>query len=62
VVSDYYASAEPGSSRPPAHQAFAVTSAGRVFVFFDGIAPRERDMAPGGTATPLEQVPALKIP
>ena len=35
---------------------------GRVFVFFDGLAPLEKDMAPGGLATPLDTLSAFRIP
>jgi hypothetical protein len=56
LASDYYAAAEPMSARTPAEQAFAVTSAGRIFVFFDRRAPREADMTHGGLASPLESL------
>jgi hypothetical protein len=62
LASDYYAAAEPMSARTPAEQAFAVTSAGRIFVFFDRRAPREADMTPEGLATPLEALKELIIP
>ncbi len=62
LASDYYVAAEPISAETPAQQAFAVTAAGRVFVFFDGIAPRERDMAAGGLATPLDRLDVFTIP
>jgi hypothetical protein len=63
TVSDYYAFAQPRSPETPARQAFATTaSAGRIFVFFDGIAPLESDMGPGGLATPLDAVESFKIP
>ena len=62
TTSDYYASAVPTSVAAAGKQAFAMTATGRIFVFFDGIAPLERDMAPSGLATPLESVPTLKIP
>ena len=39
-----------------------MTATGRIYVFFDGVAPLERDMAAGGLATPLESVPTFKIP
>jgi hypothetical protein len=39
-----------------------MTGTGRIFVFFDGVAPLESDMRPEGLATPLESVPAFKIP
>ena len=62
TASDYYASAAPTSVESAGQQAFAMTGAGRVYVFFDGIAPIERDMAADGLATPLEAVPSFKIP
>jgi Tfp pilus assembly protein PilE len=62
LASDYYAAAEPMSAETPAEQAFAVTSTGRIFVFFDRRAPRERDMAAGGLATPLEALKEMTIP
>lgn len=61
LVSDYYASVSPRSVEAPGRQAFAVTSTGRIFVFFDGIAPLERDMA-AGLATPLGSLETFKIP
>lgn len=61
LVSDYYAAVSPRSVQSPGRQAFAVTSSGRIFVFFDGIAPLERDMA-GGLATPLDALDTFKIP
>ncbi len=63
TVTDYYASVEPRSPEIVAQQAYALTATGgAVFVFFDGVAPRERDMAPGGLATPLEAAGAFEIP
>jgi hypothetical protein len=62
TTSDYYASAVPTSAAAAGQQAFAMTATGRIFVFFDGIAPLERDMTPSGLATPLESVPTFKIP
>jgi hypothetical protein len=63
TVSNYYASAQPRSADVAPRQAFAVTaSAGEVYVFFDGLAPREDDMKPGGLATPLASLETFKIP
>jgi Tfp pilus assembly protein PilE len=63
TVSDYYALAQPRSPETLAQQAFATTaSAGRIFVFFDGLAPLESDMGPDGLATPLEALGSFKIP
>jgi type II secretory pathway pseudopilin PulG len=60
--SDYYAAVAPRPGRTDGRRAFAMTSAGRVFVFFDGIAPTETDMAAGGLATPREVLDTFKIP
>jgi hypothetical protein len=60
--SDYYAAVAPRPGRTDGRRAFAMTSAGRVFVFFDGIAPTETDMAAGGLATPLDALDTFKIP
>lgn len=62
TVSDYYAAAFPRAVGSAGQQAFATTAAGRIFVFFDGIAPLERDMHPNGLATPLESLDAFRIP
>lgn len=62
TVSDYYAAASPRSVASAGQQAFAATAAGRIFVFFDGIPPLERDMAPSGLATPLDALGTFKIP
>lgn len=62
TVADYYAAVQPGDVREPAQRAFAITGAGRIFVFVDGIAPIEPDMAPGGLATPLEDLATFRIP
>jgi hypothetical protein len=61
TVSDYYAAVSPASVESPGQQAFATTAAARIFVFFDGIAPLERDMT-AGLATPLDALDAFKIP
>jgi hypothetical protein len=60
-ASDFYAAAEP---RGPlaGRQAMAMTSRGRIYVFFDGIAPLEADMGPDGLAVPLETLDSFKIP
>jgi hypothetical protein len=61
MAADYYASAQP-SSALDGRQAFAMTARARIYVFFDGIAPREADMGGGGLAVPLETVDRFKIP
>jgi type II secretory pathway pseudopilin PulG len=60
--SDYYAAVAPRPGRTDGRRAFAMTSAGHVFVFVDGIAPTELDMAPGGLAIPREALDTFKIP
>lgn len=63
TAGDYYAALHPRSTDAAPRQAYAMTGvAGRTFVFFDGLAPLERDMAAGGLATPLEQLSTFKIP
>ena len=61
-VEDYYVGLEPGGSRQAALRAYGSNSARRVYVFVDGVAPREADMEPGGLATPLEAMPTFRIP
>jgi hypothetical protein len=61
VVDDYYLAAAPSSAYEVAQKAFGGRADGRLFVFFDGIAPRETDMS-AGLATPLDAVEAFKIP
>jgi hypothetical protein len=63
TTTGFYAAVQPSSIEAPPHQAYATTGvSGRIFVFFDGIAPLERDMAAGGLATPVEALAAFKIP
>jgi len=62
TVSDYYAAVAPRSAASAGQQAFSIRADGRIFVFFDGLPPLERDMRPGGLATPLESLDAFKIP
>jgi len=63
TASDYYAAAQASGPDAPPQQAFALTgSSGRIYLFFDSIAPLERDMAPGGLATPLEGRGTFRIP
>jgi hypothetical protein len=61
VADDYYVALAPGSPSEPARLAFAARRDGSVFVFFDGIAPREAEMS-SGLATPLHRVGSFKIP
>lgn len=51
---DFVASAVPARPGVDGLRAMSVSAAGRTFVFFDGIAPREADMAAGGLAMPLD--------
>jgi hypothetical protein len=63
TAADYYAALQPSSSEAAPRQAYGLTGlSGRVFVFFDGLAPLENDMAPGGLATPLDTLSAFRIP
>jgi hypothetical protein len=59
--SDFYAALAP---RGPldGRQAMAMLSWGRIYVFFDGIAPLESDMGMRGLAVPLDQLEGFKIP
>jgi hypothetical protein len=50
TVSEYFVSVEPHSTASPAQEAFAMSADGRQFMFGDGVAPNERDIAPGGLA------------
>ena len=61
TASDFYASASPVSEFA-GEQAFAMTSRGRIYVFFDGVAPLETDMTVGGLAVPLDTLDEFKIP
>lgn len=61
MASNYYAAAQPATPLA-GRQAFAMTSGARIYVFFDGLAPREADMGRGGLAVPLETVDRFKIP
>jgi hypothetical protein len=62
AVSDYYAAAAPRVNGADGQRAFAMRSTGRVFVFFDGIPPRENDMGPFGLAVALNTLDRFKIP
>ena len=63
TVSDYYASLQPASVEAAPRLAYAMTGrSAQVFVFFDGIAPLEPDMAAGGLATPLDALGSFRIP
>ncbi len=61
TAGDFYAAARPAG--PFAGRlAPAVTSRGRVFVFFDGVPPAEDDMRFGGLAVSLDALAGFKIP
>jgi hypothetical protein len=63
TTTDFYAALQPASVAAAPRRAYAVTGlSGRVFVFFDGVAPLEADMAPGGLATPLDTLGTFRIP
>jgi hypothetical protein len=61
LVQDYYITAAPISVVVAARQAFAGRRDGRLYLFFDGVPPREEDMA-SGLATPLELRESFRIP
>lgn len=61
LVSDYYVSAAPRSAATMARQAVAATGSSRLFLFYDGVAPRETDIE-SGLATPVETRESFKIP
>jgi type II secretory pathway pseudopilin PulG len=61
AVSDYYAAAAP-SDAWAGRLAFALTARGRVYAFFDGIAPLENDMGGRDLAVPLDLKPPFRIP
>jgi hypothetical protein len=62
TASDYYLALEPASPDAPGQRSFAMRGDGRIFVFFDGVAPREADMLSGGLAVPLAESAAFRIP
>jgi hypothetical protein len=62
TATDYYVGVQPAANDTAAQQAVAATGRSGMFVFFDGIAPLERDMAPGGLATPAKDLRAFQIP
>ena len=62
TVDDYYLGVEPRGAAVAGQRAYGATSRGDVFVFFDGLAPREQDMTAGGLATTSEALSSFKIP
>jgi hypothetical protein len=61
LTADYYAAVAPVDASRAAQQAFAAQAAGDIFIFYDGIAPTEADIAQG-LATPLAERSRFKIP
>jgi hypothetical protein len=62
LADDYYVAVQPVSARASGLHAYGSTGDRRIYVFVDGVAPAERDMAPGGLATPLEDLATFRIP
>jgi hypothetical protein len=61
LADDYYVAAAPRDSSKPGQQAFAARAGGDLFLFYDGVAPRESEMN-RGLATPAAQRGRFKIP
>ena len=61
LVSDFYVAASPRTPSGAARQAFAALSDGRVYLFVDGIAPREHDIE-SGLPIPLDARESFRIP
>jgi type II secretory pathway pseudopilin PulG len=61
LASDYYVAAAPTSSSAPVPQAFAAQKGGRIYLFYDGIPPREADIA-SGLATAVDERETFRIP
>jgi hypothetical protein len=61
VAADYYVTASPLSAKQPAQAAFAGRAGGRFYQFFDGIPPREADIA-AGLAVDVADRGVFKIP
>lgn len=61
TATDYYVAAAPVSAATAARQAFAGRSDGRLFLFYDGIPPREPEIL-GGLPTPLAERESFRIP
>jgi type II secretory pathway pseudopilin PulG len=61
IAADYYVAAAPIDAAQPAQEAFAARAQSGVYLFYDGLAPREADID-SGLATPLEQQGTFKIP
>jgi hypothetical protein len=61
LASDYYVSAAPRTAWEAAGKAFAGRAGGQLFVFVDGIPPREADLITG-LSTPVDALDAFRIP
>ena len=61
LVDDYYVATAPVDASEAAQQAFAARAGGSVYLFLDGIAPREVEML-SGLATPVELRDTFRIP
>jgi hypothetical protein len=61
LASDYYVSAAPRTAWEAAGKAFAGRAGGQLFVFVDGIPPREADMITG-LPTTVDALDAFRIP
>ena len=61
TATDYYISARPRSAWEAAGKAFAGRADGQLFVFVDGVPPRESDMT-SGLAITVEAMNSFKIP
>lgn len=61
LVSDYFVAASPASAASAARQAISGRSGGGLYVFFDGIAPREADLD-SGLPTPVVARESFRIP
>jgi type II secretory pathway pseudopilin PulG len=61
MATDYYVSIQPTSARNAGQEAFAAGATGDIYVFYDGIAPSEAEIA-NGLATPLTLRSSFRIP
>jgi hypothetical protein len=59
---DYYLSVQPVDGAVAGQRAYAATAASEPYVFFDGVAPREEDIGPGGLAVPASALATFRIP
>jgi hypothetical protein len=61
TATDYYLAAAPQTALEAADKAFAGRADGQLFIFVDGVPPRESDMASGLPIT-IDEMEAFKIP